>query len=85
MDVHLRDTPTVVATIDAIITAAIAALLARQLGAATGWVFTAGALAFAVVWSALFALQLRLLLAFRSAAAPRFPTPASADSPPTRT
>ncbi len=69
------DTPTVIATINALITAIITGLAANELGAPATLTITAGAIAFLAVWLTLFALQVHALATFRRTAFSRFPTP----------
>jgi hypothetical protein len=70
----LVNTPTIVATVDAALAAAIVVLVVRAAEAATAVAVAAGALAFLVVWAALFLLQRRALDPERRTT-PRFPTP----------
>jgi hypothetical protein len=70
----LVNTPTIVATVDAALAAAIVVLVARAAEAATPVAVAAGAAAFLVVWGALFLLQRRALDPLRRST-PRFPTP----------
>jgi hypothetical protein len=70
----LVNTPTIVATVDAALAAAIVVLVVRAGEAATTVAVAAGALAFLVVWAALFVLQRRALDP-RRRTTPRFPTP----------
>jgi hypothetical protein len=70
----LVNTPTIVATVDAALAAAIVVLVARAAEAATTVAVAAGALAFLVEWAALFLLQRRALDPLRRTT-PRFPTP----------
>ena len=70
----LVNTPTIVATVDAVLAAAIVALVARAVEAGTAVAVVAGAVAFAIVWAALFLLQRRALDPLRRTT-PRFPTP----------
>ena len=70
----LINTPTIVATVDAALAAVIAVLLLQVAEAARAAVVTGGALAFLVVWTVLFLLQLHSLRQLR-ATTPRFPTP----------
>jgi hypothetical protein len=70
----LVNTPTIVATVDAALAAAIVVLVARAAEAATPVAVVAGAVAFLVVWAALFLLQRRTLDPLRRPT-PRFPTP----------
>jgi hypothetical protein len=70
----LSNTPTVIATVDAALAAAIAVLAVRKAGTATTLAVAVGAMAFLVVWTALFLLQRQSLSALRHSK-PRFPTP----------
>jgi hypothetical protein len=70
----LSNTPTVIATVDAALAAAIAVLAVRKAGAATTLAVVVGAVAFLAVWTALFLLQRQSLSALRRSK-PRFPTP----------
>jgi hypothetical protein len=70
----LVNTPTIVATVDAALTAAIVVLVVRAAEAATTVAVVAGVAAFLVVWAALFLLQRRALDPLRRTT-PRFPTP----------
>jgi hypothetical protein len=70
----LVNTPTIVATVDAALAAAIVVLVVRAAEAATIVAAAAGAVAFLVVWSALFLMQRRSLDPLRRSP-PRFPTP----------
>ena len=70
----LVNTPTVIATVDAALAAAIAVLAVRKAGAATTLAPAVGAVAFLVVWTALFLLQRHSLGSLRRSK-PRFPTP----------
>ncbi len=70
----LSNTPTVIATVDAALAAAIAVLAVRKAGAATALTVGVGAVAFLVVWTALFLLQRQPLSLLRRSK-PRFPTP----------
>ena len=70
----LVNTPTIVATVDAALAAAIVVLGARAAQATTTVAVVAGAVAFGVVWAALFLLQRRALDPLRRTT-PRFPTP----------
>jgi uncharacterized membrane protein len=69
----LVNTPTIVATVDAALAAAIVVLVVGAAEAATT-VAVAGAVTFLVVWAALFLLQRRALEPLRRTT-PRFPTP----------
>jgi hypothetical protein len=53
----LVNTPTVIATVDAALAAAIAVLAVRKAGAATTLAVAVGAVAFLVMWTALFLLR----------------------------
>ena len=70
----LSNTATVIATVDAALAAAIAVLAVRKAGAATTLAVAVGAVAFLVVWTALFLLQRQSLTALRRSK-PRFPAP----------
>jgi hypothetical protein len=70
----LVNTPTIVATVDAALAAAIVVLVVRAAEAATTLAVAAGAVAFLVVWAVLFSLQRRALDPGRRTT-PRFPTP----------
>jgi hypothetical protein len=70
----LVNTPTIVATVDAALAAAIVVLVVRAAEAATTVAVVAGAVAFLLVWAALFLLQRRTLDPLRRST-PRFPTP----------
>jgi hypothetical protein len=70
----LVTTPTIVATVDAALAAAIVVLVAQALEASTAVTVAAGALAFAGVWGGLVPLQRRNLDVLRTGAA-RFPSP----------
>jgi hypothetical protein len=70
----LVNTPTIVATVDAALAAAIVLLVVRAAEAATTVAVVAGAVAFLIVWAALFLLQRRALDPLRRST-PRFPTP----------
>jgi hypothetical protein len=70
----LVNTPTIVATVDAALAAAIVVLVARTAEAATAVAVVAGAVAFLAVWAALFVQQRRALEPLRRTT-PRFPTP----------
>jgi hypothetical protein len=70
----LSTTTTIVATVDAALAAAIVVLVVRAAEAATTVAVAAGALAFLVVWAALFLLQRHALDPLRRTT-PRFPTP----------
>jgi hypothetical protein len=70
----LVNTPTIVATVDAALAAAIVVLVVRAAEAATTVAVAAGALGFLVVWAALFSQQRRALDPQRRTT-PRFPTP----------
>jgi hypothetical protein len=70
----LSNTATVIATVDAALTAAIAVLAVRKAGAPTSLAVAVGAMAFLAVWTALFLLQRQSLSPLRRSQ-PRFPTP----------
>jgi hypothetical protein len=70
----LVNTPTILATVDAALGAAIVVLVVRAAQAATTVAVAAGTVAFLVVWAALFLLQRRALDPLRRTT-PRFPTP----------
>jgi hypothetical protein len=70
----LVNTPTVLATVDAALGAAIVVLVVRAAQTATTVAAAAGTLAFLLVWAALFFLQRRALDP-RRRTTPRFPTP----------
>jgi hypothetical protein len=70
----LINTPTIVATVDAALAAAIAVLLLQVAGAARPVVVAGGVVAFLVVWGGLFVLQQRSMGPVRDNT-PRFPTP----------
>jgi hypothetical protein len=70
----LVNTPTIVATVDAALAAAIVVLVVRAAEAGTPVAVVAAASAFLVVWAALFRLQRRALDPLRRTT-PRFPTP----------
>jgi hypothetical protein len=69
----LVNTPTIVATVDAALAAAIVVLVTQAADASTAAVVSGGATAFLVVWGALFPLQRYTLHPLRKT--PRFPTP----------
>ena len=75
--------PTVVATIDAAVAAAGAALLALHLGAGRGVIILTSIVIFAVAWAGLFSLQFRELAMFKAHGAElvRFPSEAAARGP----
>ena len=70
----LVNTPTIVATVDAALAAAIVVLLLQITEAPRAATVTGGAVAFLAVWGVLFRLQLHTLRPFRDKT-PRFPTP----------
>ena len=70
----LVNTPTIVATVDSALAAAIVVLVVRAAEATTTVAVAAGAVAFLVVWAALFLLQRRALDPIHRTT-PRFPTP----------
>jgi hypothetical protein len=67
--------PTLVATVDAAIASVVMVLLLQATAAPAVAVVAGGAVAFLVVWGALFALNARTVRTLQ-ATAPRFPTPA---------
>ena len=77
-------TPTVVATLDAAIVAAGAALLANHLGAGSGLVIAASIGTFGVAWVSLLSVQFRQLTMFRryQAELVRFPSPSKDERSP---
>jgi hypothetical protein len=80
MTVHfLVNTPTIIATVDAALAAAIVVLGLQTADPPPAAVVAAGAAAFLVVWVALFWLQLPSLRPLRHQT-PRFPTPPDAPS-----
>jgi hypothetical protein len=70
----LNSTPTVIATVNAAVAAAIAVLAARAAEAATAVAVVAGTAAFGVIWIALFIQERQTLDPLRRTT-PRFPTP----------
>ena len=70
----LVNTPTIVATVDAALAAAIVVLVLQIAEVARAGAVAGGAVAFVVVWGVLFRLQLHTLRPFRDHT-PRFPTP----------
>jgi hypothetical protein len=70
----LVNTPTIVATVDAALAAAIVVLVLQIAEVARAGAVAGGAVAFVVVWGVLFRLQLHTLRPFRDKT-PRFPTP----------
>jgi hypothetical protein len=70
----LINTPTIVATVDAALAAAVVVLLLEVGEASRAAEVAGGMLAFVVVWGVLFGLQLHTLRPFRGQT-PRFPTP----------
>jgi hypothetical protein len=70
----LVNTPTIVATVDAALAAAIVVLLLQVAEAPRAAAVAGGAVAFLAVWGVLFGLQLHTLRPFRDHT-PRFPTP----------
>jgi hypothetical protein len=70
----LVNTPTIVATVDAALAAAIVVLLLQAAEAPRAALVAGGAVAFLVVWGVLFGLQLQTLRPLRDQT-PRFPTP----------
>jgi hypothetical protein len=73
----LVNTPTIVATVDAALAAAIVVLVLQVAEAPREAAVAAGAVGFLAVWGTLFRLQLYTLRPFRSLT-PRFPTPTDA-------
>jgi hypothetical protein len=71
----LVNTPTIVATVDAALAAAIVVLVLQVAEAPRAAAVAGGGVAFLAVWGTLFRLQLHTLRPFRSLT-PRFPTPA---------
>ena len=71
----LVNTPTIIATVDAALAAAMVVLGLHAIEAPRAAAVVGGAAAFLVVWAALFRLQLPALRPFRDQT-PRFPTPA---------
>jgi hypothetical protein len=71
----LVTTPTIIATVDAALAAAIVVLVVQAVDASTAAAVAAGTVAFAGVLGALVPLQRRNLDAIRAAGA-RFPSPA---------
>jgi hypothetical protein len=71
----LVNTPTIVATVDSALAAAIVVLLLQVAEASRAVAVAGGGVAFLVVWGVLFRLQLHSLRPFRNTI-PRFPTPA---------
>jgi hypothetical protein len=67
------NTPTIVATVDAALAAAIAVLVLQTAEAATAAVVAGGAVAFLAVWGGLMPLQRHTVDPLRQTA-PRFPT-----------
>ena len=70
----LVNTPTIVATVDAALAAAIVVLLLQVAAAPTATLVAGGVVAFLAVWGVLFRLQLHTLRPLRGKT-PRFPTP----------
>jgi hypothetical protein len=70
----LVNTPTIVATVDAALGAAIVVLLLQVAEAPQAAAVAGGAVAFLAVWGVLLRLQLHTLRPFRDKT-PRFPTP----------
>jgi hypothetical protein len=71
----LVNTPTIVATVDAALAAAVVVLVLQAAEAARVVAVAGGGVAFLAVWGVLFRLQLHSLRPFRNTI-PRFPTPA---------
>jgi hypothetical protein len=74
------NTPTIVATVDAALAAAIAVLVLQAAGAATAAVVAGGVVAFLAVWGGLMPLQRHTVDPLRQTA-PRFPTDRRHDEP----
>ena len=74
-------TPMVVATIDAIIAAAGAALVGARYGLPTGALVTLGAVVFGVLWILLFVVQVQVWKRGEEHAEMRFPRPQPGDRP----
>jgi hypothetical protein len=70
----LVNTPTIVATVDAALAAAVVVLVLQAAEAPRAVAVAGGAVAFLAVWGVLFRLQLHTLRPFRGTT-PRFPTP----------
>jgi hypothetical protein len=70
----LINTPTIVATVDAALAAAVVVLLLQVAEAGRATLVAGGAVAFLVVWGVLFLLQLHSLRQLRATTS-RFPTP----------
>jgi hypothetical protein len=70
----LLDTPTIVATVDSALAAAMVVLVLQVAEAPRAVAVAGGVAAFLAVWGVLFRLQLHSLRPFRNAT-PRFPTP----------
>ena len=70
----LVNTPTIVATVDAALAAAIVVLVMQVAGASTGALVAGGLVALVAVWGILFPLQRHILDPLRRDK-PRFPTP----------
>jgi uncharacterized membrane protein len=71
----LVNTPTIVATVDAALAAAVVVLVLQAAEASRAVAVAGGGVAFLAVWGVLFRLQLHSLRPFRNTI-PRFPTPA---------
>jgi hypothetical protein len=71
----LVNTPTIVATIDAALAAAVVALLLEVADASRAAMVAGGTVAFVVVWGLLFRFQMQTLRPLRGKKPPRFPTP----------
>ena len=69
------NTPTIIATVDAALAAALTVLLLQLATAPSVIVVLGGGLVFVAIWVALYLLQLRILRRLLDQA-PRFPTPA---------
>ncbi len=70
----LINTPTIVATVNSALAAAMAVVILQAVHARTGWLIAGGIAAFVLVWILLFLLQRRTLKAFQYDQ-PRFPSP----------
>ncbi len=73
-------TPTTIATINAVLLAAIVSLLAIQAGASNGAAVAAGALGFAVAWAIPLWWARRAIASGRAAFVPMSPQPSSPDA-----
>jgi hypothetical protein len=75
------NTPTIVATVDAALAAAIAVLVLQVAGAATAVLVAGGVVAFLAVWGGLMPLQRHIIDVLRNKP-PKFPTPPRFPTPP---